>query len=143
MMNAQFYAVAGGPVETVFGHPLRVENLAGEFAVLEGRVWLTRRGDLDDHVLEPGQRVVLEPSDDVVIEAWSRGETARLAWRAHRYAAPRGERLLRDALGAGLSGLADAARAAASGLRRIEGGFDALARSAASMARRAHGCIAA
>ena len=142
-MNAQFYAVPGGPVETVFGQPLRVQNLAGEFAVLEGKVWLTRRGDLDDHVLEPGQSIVLEPGDDVVMEAWRDGEVARLQWRAHRYDAPRGERLLRDALGAGLSALSEGARGASAGLRRIEGGFDALARSAASMARRAQGCIAA
>jgi hypothetical protein len=140
MMNAQFYAVAGGPVESVFGQPLRVEHFGGEFAVLEGRVWLTRRGDPEDHVLSAGDRIVLEPADDIVIEPWSRHETARLAWRPIPQA-PRGERLLRDALGAVLRGVATAADGALLGLRRVEAGLDALARSAASSARRAQGCI--
>jgi hypothetical protein len=140
MMNAQFYATAGGPVESVFGQPLRVEHFGGEFAVLEGRVWLTRRGDLDDHVLSAGERIVLEAADDVVIEPWSRDETARLEWRPIPQE-PRGERLLRDALGAALRGVAAAAGGAVLGLRRVEAGFEALARSAASSARRAQGCI--
>ena len=140
-MNAQFYAVPGGPVETVFGQPLRMENLAGEFAVVEGRVWLTRRGDLDDHVLSAGAHVVLEPGDDVVVENWAPGEPARLRW-SRRYASPRGERLLRDAFGAGLRFVAEAALGSAAGLRRAGGGLEALARNAASMARRAQGCIA-
>ena len=139
-MNAQFYALPGGPVESVFGQPLRVEHFGGEFAVLEGRVWLTRRGDLDDHVLSAGERFVLEPADDVVIEPWTRDETARLEWRPIAQE-PRGERLLRDALGTTLRGVASAAGAAVLGLRRVETGFEALARSAASSARRAQGCI--
>ena len=139
-MNAQFYALPGGPVESVFGQPLRVEHVGGEFAVLQGRVWLTRRGDLDDHVLSAGERFVLEPADDVVIEPWSRGETARLEWRPIAQE-PRGARLLRDALGAALRGVASAAGGAVLGLRRVEAGFEALARSAASSARRAQGCI--
>jgi hypothetical protein len=139
-MNAQFYALPGGPVESVFGQPLRVEHAGGEFAVLAGRVWLTRRGDLDDHVLSAGERIVLEPADDVVIESWRRNETARLEWRPIAQP-PRGERLLRDALGAALRGVAAAAGGAVLGLRRLEAGFEALARSAASSARRAQGCI--
>jgi len=139
-MNAQFYALPGGPVESIFGQPLRVEHVGGEFAVLEGRVWLTRRGDLDDHVLSAGERFVLEPADDVVIEPWDRSARARLEWRPIAQP-PRGERLLRDALGAALRGVASAAGGAVLGLRRVEAGFEALARSAASSARRAQGCI--
>ena len=139
-MNAQFYALPGGPVESVFGQPLRVAHAGGEFAVLEGRVWLTRRGDPDDHVLGAGERIVLEPADDVVIEPWSRDETARLEWRPILQA-PRGERLLRDTLGAALRGVSVAAGNAVLGLRRVEAGLDALARSAASSARRAQRCI--
>ena len=141
MMNAQFYALPGGPVSTIFGQPLRVEHFAGEFAVLEGRVWLTRRGDLDDHVLGAGARMRLEPADDVVIEPWDRGEPVRLEWRPSLLQVPRGARLLRDAAGGALRLFAGAAGAAAAGLRRLEAGFDALARSAASMARRAQGRI--
>jgi hypothetical protein len=100
MMNAQFYARPGGPVESVFGQPLRVAHAGGEFAVLEGRVWLTRRGDLDDHVLAAGERFVLEPADDVVIEPWSRHAPARVAWRPAART-PRFLRWLRAALGIG------------------------------------------
>jgi len=139
-MNAQFYALPGGPVESVFGQPLRVAHGGGEFAVLQGRVWLTRRGDLDDHVLSAGERIVFEAADDVVIEPWSRDQTARLEWRPLPQP-PRGERLLRDALGAALRGVASASDGAVRGLRRVEAGFEALARSAASSARRAQGCI--
>ena len=75
-MNAQFYARPGGPVETIFGQPLTLHRFGGEFAVLEGRVWLTRRGDPDDHVLDAGQRIVLEPGDEVVLLSDARDETA-------------------------------------------------------------------
>jgi hypothetical protein len=140
MMNAQFYARPGGPVDSVFGQPLHVAHFGGEFAVLEGRVWLTRRGDPDDHVLSAGERIVLEPADDVVIEPWNRDAAARLAWRPS-VQAPRGERLLRGILGAALRSAAGAAGVAAAGLRRAGAGLEAFARSAASSARRAQGCI--
>lgn len=139
-MNAQFYARPGGPVESVFGQPLRMQRAAGEFAVLEGRVWLTRRGDLDDHVFGAGESFVLEPSDDVVIEPWRHDEPARLAWQPS-VQVPRVERLGRDLLGSLLRRLAAVALAAAEGLRRAGVAFDALARSAASIERRAQGCL--
>ena len=88
-MNAQFYARPGGPVETIFGQPLTLHRFGGEFAVLEGRVWLTRRGDPDDHVLDAGQRIVLEPGDAVVVEPWRAGESARVRWKASRASACR------------------------------------------------------
>jgi len=56
-----------------FDAPVRVERLAGEFAVVSGRVWVTRRGDPDDYVIEPGQRFVVKASDEVVIEPWHAG----------------------------------------------------------------------
>ena len=58
-MESQLYA---GGVEAwimPWGRPLRIERRAGEFRVLHGRVWLTRRGDPDDHVLQAGQCVAL------------------------------------------------------------------------------------
>ncbi len=123
-MNAQFYADRAGADAMLLSEPSRIEGLGGEFAVLSGRVWLTRRGDLDDHVLEAGQRIVLEPADGVVVEPWQRGRPALVGWRP-RAAAPLQRRL------------------AARGLRALETGLLALARSAASMARRAQGCICA
>lgn len=44
--------------------------------VLQGRVWLTQRGDADDHFLQAGQRLLLGNHGDVVIEA-DGGEPAR------------------------------------------------------------------
>ena len=41
------------------GQALHLGRLGGELTVLEGRLWLTRNGDLGDHVVEPGQRVRL------------------------------------------------------------------------------------
>ncbi len=37
--------------------------------VLQGRVWLTRFGDPDDHFLNAGDSLDLRPHDQVVIEA--------------------------------------------------------------------------
>ena len=56
------------------------------------KLWLTRRGDLDDHVLHPGERVWLDRGDDVVIEAlrqdpaplwrWQPAAQPATGWRA-------------------------------------------------------------
>lgn len=45
------------------------DTAAGGLRVLQGRVWLTRHNDLDDHFLEAGQGLDLRPDDQVVIEA--------------------------------------------------------------------------
>ena len=129
-----------GAAALEFSAPMRVERLAGEFAVLSGRVWLTREGDLDDHIIEAGERFVLERSDAVVIEPWTAGEATSIAWQAHPQRT-RVEALPRGAAAFALRGLASLAMAAALGLRRAELGFEALARSAAAMARRAQGCM--
>lgn len=111
-----------------FGHPLRLGGAGGELTVVEGRVWLTRRGEPDDFVLMPGERVLLNPSHGAVIEAWDAGRAAVVRWQ------PRGQGLVVLALTEGLRGLAFlAVRAAA--------GFEALARKAAATASRAQGCI--
>lgn len=127
-METQFYVDQEAVLQTVWGAPLRVDHLGGEFAVRSGRVWLTRRGDLDDHVLEAGDRIVLEPAGSVVIEQWHRDAPASIHWTPRVQPGP-------------LAALAR--RAAVWGLRRAEAGFAALARSAAAMARRAQGCICA
>ncbi len=138
-MKSQLYAAPLGGLAMHFGQPVRFAQQAGEVVVRSGRVWLTRRGDLDDHVLEAGQRVRLEADDAVVVEPWQRGEQTVIDWRP---AQPRPVRALpRDAAALGLRGVASAADRLAGGLRRAAGGLAALARSAASMASRAQGCI--
>ena len=138
-MRTQLFPQAGATA-LQFDAPMQVERLAGEFAVLSGRVWLTRQGDLDDYVIETGERFVLGPSDKVVIEPWNAGESTSIAWRGHPQRALV-EALPRGAAAFVLLSLASAAAAVAFGLRRADLGFTALARSAAAMAKRAQGCI--
>lgn len=116
------------------GCAVSVSPASGELTVVDGRVWLTRRNDLADHVLERGQRLQLQAGDAAVVEGWSRDGDAVVHWQ------PRSQgRLRAPFLAAGrtvglrvLAGLALAAR-------RLE----AWARSAASSASRAHGRISA
>jgi hypothetical protein len=140
MMQTQLYASQAGTLVMHWGEPVRIDRLAGEFAVVSGRVWLTRRGDVDDHVIEAGQRLVLEPSDEVVIEPWQAGERTLVQWRP-RAQPRRVEALPRDAAVFALGGVARLAGAAAEALRFVERGFEDLARKAAAMAKRAQGCI--
>jgi hypothetical protein len=139
-MRTQLQMAQSGAVAMQWGDTLRVERLAGEFAVVSGRVWVTRQGDLADHVIEAGERFVVRASDVAVVEPWAQGEQASLAWtpRAQR---PRVEALPRDAAAGALRGLAAVAAFAAGALRRAEGFFEALARTAACRASRAQGCI--
>jgi Protein of unknown function (DUF2917) len=100
----------------------------------KGRLWVTRAGDLEDYVLDAGERMALARGDRVAVGAWNEGQPALWDWTpmqpARRY------RLLRDAA-AGALGLA------ARGLRAGADALAALARSAAATACRAQGCIRA
>ncbi len=102
----------------------------GELTVRSGCVWLTRRGDLDDHVLSAGQHLALAPGDDVVVDRWRRDSPALWDWQPARV--PVGGRYRAVVL-----------RAVARGLRGAAGALAALARNAAAMASRAQGCISA
>ena len=99
-----------------------------------GSVWVTRDGDLNDYVLDAGQRLALARGDRVAVGAFHAGHAALWDWQPMQ--APRRYRLVRDAVAFGLGAAARALRGAADGLA-------ALARSAASMACRAQGCIKA
>lgn len=110
------------------GAALQLGRLGGELTVVEGRVWLTRDGDLLDHVIEPGQRVRLGVNENAVIESARTGDTVTVRWY------PRRQRLLGALAEAPLRALAWLAGLAA-------GAFAALARSAAASAGRAQGCI--
>lgn len=99
-----------------------------------GCLWVTRQGDLNDYVLGAGQRLALTRGDRVSVGAWSASEPALWDWTpmqpAQRY------RLAREVAGLAFDATARVLRGAAEGLA-------ALARSAASMACRAQGCIKA
>jgi len=122
------------------GSALRLSRGGGELTVLEGHVWLTcggHSGDTGDHRLEAGQRIRLVAAQDAVIEPWDRDVSAVVRWE------PRPQGALAAAQALGLRTLAFFAGEAALGLRGLAGGLAALARSAASSASRAQGCISA
>ncbi|CAN5482051.1 hypothetical protein BH11PSE9_BH11PSE9_23550 [soil metagenome] len=108
---------------------IRLTSGGGDLSVVQGRVWLTRRADLSDHVLFAGQRFRLRAGEEAVIEPWQAGESATVAWQ------PRPQGLAVLAFADVLRGLAFLAGRGAAGLA-------ALARSAASSASRAQGRIA-
>lgn len=125
------------------GDALRLGRRDGEVIAVDGRVWLTRRGDLQDHLLQAGEALRISAGDDAVVEPWAHGEPVTLRWQ------PRPRQALRfgawPALfaAAALRALAGATGRFAAGLRDAEAGFAALARNAASSACRAQGCISA
>jgi hypothetical protein len=53
----------------------------GRLEVLHGRVWLTRSGDLDDHVVESGAELTVPAAGRSLIEAWDESEPALVAWQ--------------------------------------------------------------
>ena len=53
----------------------------GRLEVLHGRVWLTRSGDLDDHVVDTGATLTVPAAGHSLIEAWDEREPALVAWR--------------------------------------------------------------
>ena len=110
-----------------------VASEAAWLVAREGMLWVTRSGDLDDHVLVRGERLAVRRGDDLVLQSWRRDLPAVWDWQAKpvaRWDLRRG--LLAwgwDRLARGLRGAADA--------------FGALARSAADRSCRAQGCIPA
>ena len=143
-MTAHFMPCRGGTFQIDRDKPVTIDARGGELAVLSGQVWLTRTRDPVDYVLAAGERVHIEPHRQVVVAAWDRSEWPTLAWQPDPADASRhfGVRDLgADFFAAALRGLAWGATTAAAVLRRDEAGFSALARSAASSASRAQGCI--
>ena len=110
---------------------------AGVLVVTEGRVWLSRRGDLDDHVLTRGQMFRLGPGDDALVEPWRRGDRVRLEWR------PEGQRLGWRDLPALVFATGKFAWAWLFAADSVEPRLPARARNAASRANRAQGNIKA
>lgn len=107
---------------------------AGWLVVSGGRAWLTRRGDMQDHVLASGGVLVVQAGDALTLGPWDREGAPRLVFVAAQQAA--GRRLTLAPLRWLLLPLSALARALGLGLL-------ALARSAEAMASRTHGCISA
>jgi Protein of unknown function (DUF2917) len=138
-MNAQSVlnpsqTAANTTVALSAGHAMHLGRLGGELTILEGRVWLTRDGELGDQRVEAGERLHLAAGANAVIEPWD-ARAVRVRWQ------PRRQGLFGALAVEPLRGLAWLAGAAARGLRAAAGGFTALARSAAASANRAQGCI--
>ncbi len=108
-----------------------VASESGWVTVQAGRAWLTRDGDLDDHVLTTGERLWLRRGDVLTAEAWQPGEPAWLVWRPEPAQA-----FLASLTALAAGGLARRARG-------LAGGLLALARNAEASACRAQGNICA
>ena len=102
---------------------------AGDLKVLQGQVWITRAGDLSDHVLQAGETLHVQRGEQLAAGPWDAGQPAQLAWQAQPALQPLAR--LR----------ADAGLGFAAGARFLAGGLLALARSAEASASRAHGSI--
>jgi len=65
----------------VGGSTLPLGAGGGRLEVLHGRIWLTRSGDLDDHVVATGESLEIPASGQAVVEAWDPAHPALVAWR--------------------------------------------------------------
>jgi len=63
------------------GQVMALGAAGGRLEVLHGRVWLTREGDLDDHVVATGESLRIAPNGSALIEAWDDEDPALVAWR--------------------------------------------------------------
>lgn len=103
-------------------------------SAIGGHLWVTRDGDPNDYVLGPGQRVALARGDRVTLGGWGAQAAAWSTAPLAGFAPARRYGFWRDLAG-GAFGFA------ARGLRAGADALAALARSAASIACRAQGCI--
>jgi hypothetical protein len=85
MMNTQQIDASGSDFDASIrtlsaGEVVALGHSGGRLDVLDGQVWLTRSGDMDDHVLGSGATFAVPSSGGVLVEAWSVGRPARIAW---------------------------------------------------------------
>ena len=87
-MNAQqlsqLASLSRESVSLAAGQALPLGRRGGQLEVITGRVWLTREGELDDHVVAGGQSVSVEGSASAVIEAVDDRQPAVVAWHPRR-----------------------------------------------------------
>ena len=86
-MNAQSTTNHSGSAASALktlraGHIVALGSAGGRLDVLHGRVWLTREGELDDHLVETGQSFSVPANGRAVVEAWDDEDPALIAWRA-------------------------------------------------------------
>jgi len=86
MMNTQSLTARPGAAAEVLqtlraGHVVPLGSAGGRLEVLHGRVWLTREGDLDDHVVAAGESVRVAANGSAVVEAWDEEAPALVAWQ--------------------------------------------------------------
>lgn len=67
-------------VRPVPSRPVVIERATGVLRVIEGRVWVTQRGDDRDCVLGVHDRLRLVDARRVVIESWAPAERATIDW---------------------------------------------------------------
>ena len=80
------------------GWVMRLGAHGGTLEVLHGRVWVTRAGELDDHIVVSGETLSIPGSGQAVVEAWNDAAPALIAWEPRAV----GERVgagVRSALG--------------------------------------------
>ncbi|ACB32388.1 hypothetical protein Lcho_0113 [Leptothrix cholodnii SP-6] len=131
--SGDFSKAAGGSVSALQTHQWRVAR-AGVLQVQDGPLWLTRDGDPDDHVLQPGDHLHLRAGERVTVGAWRPAQATAWQWRPDPVESV-GQRFGRA--------LVFLAAGALDRLARGLEGWAALARTAAASASRAHGCISA
>ena len=118
--------LAAGCAETLgAGGAVRRAAGRGRLQVVAGRVWVTRRGDLQDHVLERGQCLETAAFDAALVEAW-RG-AALVRWQPLGV----GEQLR----GVGVAGIGAALGVAAALCARAGAALDRAAAALSALAR--------
>lgn len=101
---------------------------------LTGNVWVTRRGDPADYVLQPGERLALARGEEVTVSSLHDRQPALWDWHFEPARSP--QRRVREVVALVFD-------VVARGLERAAAGLAGLARSAAAIACRAQGCIKA
>ncbi len=126
--NASLERLAAG--ETV--HPGR-----GRLEVVDGVIWLTRRGDPRDHLLARGEAIEIGARDDVLFESWGPAQ-ALIGWQP----LDRLGRLQRAIAHLGTAVLRDAAARCNAVAARLGRAADRLARLACTKTQGTTGCSA-
>jgi DUF2917 family protein len=88
--------VPASPVTLRPGRVLDLGSTGGRLDVLHGRVWLTRAGDRDDHVVERGRSLLVPPSGRALVEALDDERPALVVWRPRTLAERIGAALLHN-----------------------------------------------